>query len=89
MEIEIEERHFYRPEQVSLELYGTSELWYLVLRANNMQHHSEFRNSVIKVIIPTQIEKVTDLVDTFREILDENHMKQVSITDLTLRPVII
>ena len=45
----IAESHFYKPKLVSLELYGTTELWISLLRANNMKNITEFHFPIIKI----------------------------------------
>lgn len=41
--------YFYKPKAVSLQAYGTTELWLAVLRANNMKNTSEFHMPIIKL----------------------------------------
>lgn len=48
----IPESNFYKPKMVSLELYGTTELWVGLLRVNNMKNVSEFHYPIIKVYTP-------------------------------------
>lgn len=43
------ESMFYKPKMVSLELYGTTELWLSLLRLNGMKNISEFSMPIIKV----------------------------------------
>lgn len=45
----IPESHFYKPKLVSLELYGTTELWISLLRVNNMKNITEFHFPIIKI----------------------------------------
>lgn len=40
---------FYRPKMLSLELYGTTELWVSILRLNNMRNITEFHQPLINV----------------------------------------
>lgn len=48
-EYEIKPEHKLRPEYVSYELYGTTDLWYLLLYVNNMGSVNDFTKDVIKV----------------------------------------
>ena len=53
---------FYKPKLLSLELYGTTELWLGILRANNMRNVSEFHYPLIKVYNP---DRLKDLIKVF------------------------
>lgn len=53
---------FYKPKLLSLQLYGTTELWLSILRANNMKNTTEFHLPVIKVYQP---EGLTEMIKVF------------------------
>lgn len=40
---------FYKPKSVSYELYGTTELWFALLRLNEMRNITEFHSPIIKI----------------------------------------
>lgn len=46
---------FYRPKTVSLDLYGTTELWLSLLRVNDMKNITEFHKPIILVYHPKYI----------------------------------
>ncbi len=58
----IPETMYYKPKMVSYELYGTTELWLAILRANNMKNTSEFHYPVIRVYNPNRLK---DLIKVF------------------------
>ena len=49
---------FYKPKMLSYELYGTTELWLAILRANNMKNISEFHYPIIKVYQPDRLKEL-------------------------------
>ena len=53
---------FSKPKLLSLELYGTTELWLGILRANKMRNTTEFHYPMIKVYSP---ERVKELIKVF------------------------
>lgn len=52
---EVQEMKFYKPKLVSLELYGTTELWLSLLRVNNMENVTEFHSPLIKIYNPAML----------------------------------
>lgn len=54
----IPETMFYKPKLLSLELYGTTELWLALLRANNMKNVTEFHYPYIKVYDPDRLKEL-------------------------------
>lgn len=49
---------FYKPKMVSMELYGTTELWLSLLRVNEMTNITEFHQPMIKVYNPDQVKEL-------------------------------
>jgi len=49
---------FYKPKMVSMELYGTTELWLALLRVNSMTNITEFHQPMIKVYNPDQLKEL-------------------------------
>lgn len=43
------DRYFYQPKTLSLELYGTVDLWLALLRVNGMRNVTEFHNPIIRI----------------------------------------
>lgn len=62
--ININKDYFMRPEYVSYTLYGTTDLWHILLWLNNMKNPNEFVKQQILVIDPKYIGE-------FQRILDE------------------
>lgn len=57
----LDERAYYKPKSVSLELYDTTELWIALLRVNNMKNISEFCIPTIKVYDKDQLFSLMDI----------------------------
>lgn len=58
----VADRLFYQPKSVSLELYGTTELWLSLLRVNNMRNITEFHLPIIKIYNPTDIKELITIL---------------------------
>ena len=59
---DISEEYFYKPKKLSLDLYGTTELWLSLLRINNMVNISEFHMPIIQVYHP---DRIRDYINIF------------------------
>lgn len=55
-------KYFYRPEYVCFELYGTTDLWYLLLYVNGMSNEMEFTRENIKVFSEGMVETINNLL---------------------------
>ena len=49
---------YYKPKMLSLQIYGTTELWLAVLRANNMRNTSEFHYPIIQLYNPDRLKQL-------------------------------
>ena len=67
--IKIGKDYFMRPEYVSYKLYGTTDLWYIILWLNNMKNPTEFVKSEILVIATNKIGSFQKLLDNARRYL--------------------
>jgi len=56
------ESFYYKPKLLSMEQYGTTELWLAILRANGMKNITEFHYPVIKLYNSTLLK---ELISTF------------------------
>lgn len=52
---------FYQPKTVSLELYGTTEMWLALLRLNSMRNISEFKKQIIKVYDASAVQELIEI----------------------------
>lgn len=58
---QIPDTMFYKPKLLSLELYGTTELWSGILRLNKMKNITEFHKPVIMVWEPATLKELIDV----------------------------
>jgi len=81
------EEFYYKPELVSYKLYGTTDLWYLVLWMAEIPSALEFNQPVIRIFNPDKIAKINKIINKHREKLSNNHEEPEFIPDLTLKTV--
>lgn len=55
------ESMFYKPKLLSLELYGTTELWLSLLRVNDMKSICEFHMPIIKIYNPGDLKELINI----------------------------
>lgn len=58
---DVPKEYYYRPEYVSYELYGTTDLWYLLLFINNMEKPDDFTKNRIKVFNIAMLEVINKI----------------------------
>lgn len=63
MPLRINKNYYRKPEMVSFLLYGTTDLWYLLLFINKMTNVDEFTQDVIRVLDPSKISDYQSIVD--------------------------
>ena len=54
----VPESMYYKPKMLSLQLYGTTELWLSLLRVNNLRNITEFHYPIIKVYSPNDLNEL-------------------------------
>ena len=64
LEYKLDAKFFMRPEHLSYELYGTADLWYLLLFVNNIARVEDFNKEIIYV--PTE-----DVIDVMNTIIND------------------
>lgn len=55
------ESMYYQPKTVSLELYGTTEMWLSLLRVNGMRNITEFHIPIIKIYNPDEVKELINI----------------------------
>ena len=84
---EIDSKFFYKPELLAKQMYGTVDLWYLVLWVNKMSSMYEFNKKYIYVFNPSKISVLNDLIELERENLATSQESPTYIEDLTIMKV--
>ena len=67
-------RHYiYRPKYLSLKLYGTIDLWHLILWINDLTSATQFDKSIIYVFDPERIDILERIISIEKNRLRQNH----------------
>ena len=64
----------YRPKKLSLYLYNTEELWYLLLKLNNVSSEIEFKPKRVKVLHPDKLSILNQILIVTDDEISKNHI---------------
>jgi hypothetical protein len=70
--ISIDKRMMGRPDAISEKYYGTPDLWFLVMWANNAFKPEDLMKSAVKVIEYNQVEKIIEIALTYQSDIRDN-----------------
>lgn len=90
IEVELLNKFKYKPEHLSSILYGTTEMWHILLRINNCINHQMFTGNAkgnVKVITEAAKEKYINFYNKYYLRTDGKNKKNIELNDLTLRKV--
>jgi hypothetical protein len=77
VEIELNEKLFnyykYKPKLLSLKLYGTTDLWHLILWLNNMISVTDFQRREIIVFNPDSMDVLNKIIELEKREIRKNH----------------
>lgn len=59
--ITVPEKSFYNPKMVSLQYYGTTELWLAILRVNGMKSIIDFKVPVVAIYDPEGLKQLISI----------------------------
>lgn len=65
-------KYKYNPKLLSYEVYGTTELWYLILRINELYTAADFDLRVVKMFDVSVLDKITRMMDLETPFMDLN-----------------
>lgn len=74
-------KYRYNPKLLSYDIYGTTELWFFILMANELYTISEFDLQKLVLYDSAIITKLNHMIDMDREFLEINSMEIKSETD--------
>ena len=83
----IPENYYYKPELVAKKIYGSVDLWYLVLWFSNIPSAMEFNQDPIRVFNPSSISVLNSIINKNRKAIRWNHKFPDYLDDLTLKEV--
>ncbi|WPH64364.1 baseplate wedge [Staphylococcus phage vB_StaM_PB50] len=69
IDYELDKAYHYKPEYLSNELYGTTDLWYLLLFVNDMQTVDQFNTDTVKVFTETVINDLNKIINSENDVL--------------------
>jgi len=87
VEMDLPEELWYRPEALAESLYGTPDLFYLVMLMNGASSAADFKMAKVKVLDPGST--ILDRIVTARsKALAERRARPLAVGDLTIREVV-
>lgn len=66
-------KYKYKPKLLSYDLYGTEELWFLILRLNNICHEMDFTKKIIYLLLPNNIKVLNKILIINDDEIKANH----------------
>lgn len=72
-------KYKYNPKRLSLDLYKTPELWYLLLKLNNISHEMDFTKKNINIIHPNNISLLNKIFILTEDDANDNHSENIII----------
>ena len=73
-------KYRYNPKLLSYDVYGTTELWFFILMANEIYTITEFDLRKVKMFDAAIISKLNRMLELDKEFLDINSMKDIEKT---------
>lgn len=84
IEIELEEFYYYKPDYLAKDLYGSADLWYLVLYCSQVVSVDCFNIKKINIFNPKKINLIYKLI---KLIEDESKSPPILVNDITLKNI--
>ena len=81
----------FKPEYLSKRLYGTPDLWWLLLVLNKCKSHKEFNRTTVTVLNPDFIDEMNSFLNNISPTIAKNReaAKTIEDNDLTIKEVIL
>lgn len=86
---DLDEKYFYKPEWLAKDLYGSADLWYLVLWFNDeVPSVMEFNKKTVTVFDPEHIDIINRFIRKVSNLSEDDDADDVTyVPDLTLKEV--
>jgi len=81
------EEYYYKPEYVAEKIYGTVDLWYLVLWMAQVPSAMEFNKEVIRVFDPSKIRVINYIINRDYDNVTYNNKNPKKVENLILQKV--
>jgi len=87
IKVQCPEQLYYHPEIVAKKIYGTVDLWYLVMMFNPIPSVAEFNLPVINIFDPSKIQYINNIINTHQKEIKFNDAKPEYVEKHVLTPV--
>jgi len=87
IKVKCPESLYYHPEVVAKEIYGSVDLWYLVMMFNPIPSVAEFNSPVINIFDPSKISHINHIINSQQKELKFNKAEPEFIEKHVLTPV--
>jgi len=87
IKVKCPEELYYHPEIVAKKIYGSVDLWYLVMMFNPIPSAAEFNSPVINIFDPSKIQYINNIINTHQKELKFNDAKPEYVERHVLTPV--
>lgn len=87
VDFELPKEQYYRPEYVSYEVFDTTDLWYLILFVNEMQHPMELCKPLIKVPNSYAIIELLYNLKEHEKMVEKSHDEPIPVKRILIKDV--
>ena len=87
IKVKCPESLYYHPEIVAKKIYGSVDLWYLVMMFNPIPSAAEFNSPVINIFDPAKIQYINRIINSHQKELMFNKAKPDYVEKHVLTPV--
>jgi len=87
IQVKCPESLYYHPEIVAKKIYGSVDLWYLVMMFNPIPSVAEFNSPIINVFDPSKIKYINNIINNHQKELKYNRADPEFVEKHILTPV--
>jgi hypothetical protein len=88
--IAIDEGFYYRPELLSEKIYGTPDLWYLILWMNDeIESPMDFDDSEVYVFDPNKINIINKIIESNKDKINQTQEEPQYVENLLIKEVVV
>jgi len=87
IKVKCPESLYYHPEVVAKKIYGSVDLWYLIMMFNPIPSAAEFNSPVINVFDPSKIQYINRIINNYHKELRFNKADPEYVEKHVLTPV--
>ena len=69
------EKYKYNPKKLSKDLYNTEELWFLLLKLNNISTEMDFPKNKMSVLLPENLSMLNQILIINDDEINSNHIE--------------